>query len=187
MITIDRAAYAAMLDHLQQAAPREGVGLLAGPAPEPCGLDTNGDGDCGRRSCPYCWPSPADRRRCDRWVPLANVADYPRARYRVDDGHLLAAWNALHDDGRRPWIVVHSHTTTSAAPSAYDVEHAADPTLLHMIVSLAGAAPYPVLWRLDPAAEAGQMVEKIRFQVIDLGFQGNPPTDLTHGVTGPIV
>lgn len=178
---IDAAAYEAMIVHMQQARPQEGVGLLAGSLNRPsCPRDTDGDGDCGQPMCPECG---AGGGRVDRWVPLPNVAEFPRARYQVDDDTLIDAWNTLHDHGRRPWIMVHSHTRTSAAPSELDVQYAADPTLLHMIVSLAGTVPHAALWRLTPGAAAPDQVRKIRYQVVDLGFQPKTSTDLTHGVT----
>jgi proteasome lid subunit RPN8/RPN11 len=161
-VIIDRAAYDAMIQHMQEAAPREGVGLLAGPR--------------------------ADREQArtvvDRWVPLRNTAEFPRARYEADPQALIGAWTALEDDGRRPWIIVHSHVRTSAAPSDLDIRYAVDSSLLHMIVSLAGTEPVAVLWRLNSNVTAPNHAKKIHYQVVDLGFQGNVPTDLTRGVSG---
>jgi proteasome lid subunit RPN8/RPN11 len=157
-VIIDHAAYQAMTEHMQQAAPREGLGLLA-----------------GRRG----------GFTCDRWVPLDNVAEFPRLRYEADPEALVEAWERLEaDGGRRPWIVCHSHVTTSAAPSPTDIRYAVDPTLNHMIVSLAGSRPVAALWRLDSTETATKQARKIPFQVVDLGFQGNSPTDLTRGVSG---
>lgn len=147
---IDRAAYDAMIQHMQEAAPREGVGLLAGPR--------------------------ADREQArsvvDRWVPLRNTAEFPRARYEADPQALIDAWTALEDDDRRPWIIVHSHVHTSAAPSDLDIRYAVDSSLLHMIVSLTGTEPVAVLWRLNPNVTAPNHAKKIHYQVVDLGFQG---------------
>jgi proteasome lid subunit RPN8/RPN11 len=168
-VIIDRAAYDAMIQHMQEAAPREGVGLLAGPRSP---LD----------HIPYELRS--DVPHVDRWVPLRNTAEFPRARYEADPGELISAWETLEVDGRRPWIIVHSHVRTSAAPSDLDIRYAVDPTLLHMIVSLAGTDPVAVLWRLNPNVTAPNHAKKIHYQVVDLGFQGNVPTDLTRGVSG---
>ncbi len=166
---IDRAAYDAMIEHMKAADPREGVGLLAGPwdRADPAG---------GARSGPT--------GPCDRWVPLDNVAEHPRARYEVDPAVLVAHWESLDEVGYRPWIVVHSHTRTSAAPSETDVRYATDPTLLHLVVSLAGLNPVAVLWRLDPTMVGAARCNRVRYQVVDLGFRGNTPTDLTRGVSG---
>lgn len=146
---IDRAAYTAMIEHMREAAPLEGVGLLAGPR--------------------FLGPPDLAPQVCDRWVLLRNVAEYPRLRYEVDPEEQLAAWHALDDDGRRPWIACHSHVTTGTAPSPMDVRYAVDPTLLHMIVSLMGPEPVATLWRLHPYARPGTE-QMITYQVVDLGF-----------------
>lgn len=151
---IDRVAYDAMIEHMQEAAPLEGVGLLAGPR------DTSDH-------IPYELYSGV--RHVDRWVPLHNVAEYPRLRYEVDPEEQLAAWHALDDDGRRPWIACHSHVTTGTVPSPMDVRYAVDPTLLHMIVSLTGPEPVATLWRLHPYARPGTE-QMITYRVVDLGF-----------------
>lgn len=185
ILIIDRAAYDAMIQHMREAVPREGCGLLAGPLNRPsCPRDTNGDGDCGQRLCPECG---AGGGRVDRWVPQANVSDFPRLRYEVDPGRTIADWTALDADDRRPWIFCHSHTRTSAAPSPLDIRYAVDPTMLHMIVSLAGREPVAALWRLDPIRREHEAVERVRYQVVDLGFQAKPAEDLTRHVTGPTV
>jgi proteasome lid subunit RPN8/RPN11 len=179
---IDRAAYDAMIQHMREAAPREGVGLLAGPRDRPaCSRDTNGDGDCGRPLCPECG---AGGGRVDRWVPLRNSSPFPGLRYEIDPQEQIAAYEAVDADGRWPWIHAHSHVRSSAAPSPLDIRYATDPNLLHMIVSIAGSDPVPVLWRLSPDAPAGQQAVKIRYQVVDLGFHGVPATDLTRDVSG---
>src|ERR1043165_7163439 len=127
MIVIDQGAYDAMIRHMQAEAPREGVGLLCGPPPPPCPRDTNGDGDCGRQLCPHCGPAAVPRRTCDRWAPLDNASDYARLRYEVDPAEQIEAWEAAAAEGRRPWIVCHSHVSTNAAPSPLDVRYATDP------------------------------------------------------------
>lgn len=178
---IDRTAYDAMIQHMQEAAPREGVGLLAGPR-DRCPRDTDGDGNCGQRYCPACGID-AVARVADRWVPLGNAAEHPRARYEVADGDLVDAWQALEDDGRRPWVIVHSHVRTSAAPSETDIRYAVDPSLLHMIVSLGGVEPVAVLWRLNPNTVAPNHAKRVRYEVVDLGRNEYPATDLTRGVS----
>lgn len=163
---IDRTAYNAMIEHMQQAAPLEGVGLLAGPRPAE-----------GHQMS----------RRVDRWVPQVNVSEFPRARYEVAPEQTIADWQALDAEGRRPWVVCHSHVTTNAAPSPNDIRYAADPSLLHMIVSLAGSRPVVRLWRLDAHSLRPNPEARVRFQVADLGFHSRGTTDLTHRVTGPTV
>jgi len=119
----------------------------------------------------------------DRWTPLGNVAEFPRVRYEVDPGELLAVYDELEADGYRPAVMVHSHLRTGAAPSATDVRYATNPALLHLIVDLEAPRPVPVLWRLRPDHALTEQ-EKIRFQVVDLHEQKNQATDLTRGVTG---
>jgi proteasome lid subunit RPN8/RPN11 len=165
-VTIARAAYDAAIAHVQAAVPYEGVGLLAGPATFPLVGDR---------------PDPL---HLDRWVPLDNVTEFPRVRYEVEHVDLLLAHETLEDEGRYPWVVVHSHVRAAATPSGPDVEYARNPRQLHLIVALAGLHPAPMLWRLDPGLETREPTRKIPFQVVDQGGQGNPPTDLTHGVTG---
>jgi proteasome lid subunit RPN8/RPN11 len=186
-VRIDTAAYQAMLAHLQQAVPNEGCGLLAGLRKPPCPQDTDGDGNCGRRHCPYCGdPDPYLRlvwRVCDTWVPMDNVAEYPRHRFEMGPETLIATWRQLDDAGRRPWIIVHSHVTAGATPSVNDIRYAQDDSLLHLVVSLQGAEPFARLWRIRPDMPRVEQVQRIVFEVVDLGFQKNSPTDLTRGVS----
>lgn len=182
---IDKAAHAAMLAHMFEERPREGVGLLAGPARPRCPRDTNGDGNCGQRICPDCG---GDGRVCDTWLPLRNVAEFPRARYETDPVELLAAWERLETAGRRPWIVCHSHVSTSAVPSDLDIRYAVDRTLHHAVVSLAAYDPVTRVWALDPdSQDRDGRVRRVRVLVADLGFLSSEQriltTDLTHDVT----
>lgn len=158
MIAIDAKAWQAMIDHMVQAAPREGCGLLAGN------------------------DVPGFRRACDTWVPMDNVAEFPRVRYEMDPLALLAAWERLETAGRRPWIVCHSHPHDTTAPSVHDVRLALDETLHHAVVSLRATTPVAEVWRLRPF-DPGNSMTKVRYQVIDLGFRTVGTSDLTHGVT----
>lgn len=171
---IDKTAMEQAIAHLieRARAGEEGVGLLSGPI-GPCPRDTDGDGDCGRPSCPQC-PG-----RAVRWAPLANVSEFPRLRYEVDPGELLAAYNALEAEGLRPLAQVHAHLRGGASPSATDIRYATNPVLLHMIVDLSGPRPVPVLWRLA----LGSQPERVRYTIADLREQKNQATDLTRGVT----
>jgi proteasome lid subunit RPN8/RPN11 len=180
-VTIVRAALAQAVAHLRAESPREGVGLLAGPAVfplQPCPRDTDGDGDCGQRRCPVC------ARHADRWVPLANVSEFGRSRYETDPAELLAAHEALEADGRYPWVVVHSHPNTGTEPSRPDITYARNPKQLHLIVSLYGRS-HMTLWRLDPeaAVQRGEDAVKIRWQVVDQHKRETWTTDLTRGVS----
>lgn len=162
---IDWTAYEAMIDHMRQAAPEEGVGLLAG-------FNKIGMGD------PRSFETV-----CDTWTPLRNSAEFPRHRYEVDPGELVGAWNTLEATGRRPWIVCHSHVRDTTAPSELDVMLAADATLHHFVVSLLGTDPVATLWHLDSFTQGRDRVRRVRYQVADLGFQVKGNSDLTHDVT----
>lgn len=162
---IDKTAFEACLAHLIACAriSQEGLGLLAAPITAPAeaapGLITN--------------------RSATWWVPLANVAEFPRVRYEADPGQLLAAYEDLEAEGLRPTVLVHSHLTGGALPSPHDVRYAADPSLLHLIVDLEPQRPHPVLWRLA----VGEEPLKIRYRVADLRKQETSAEDLTRGVT----
>ncbi len=167
MITIDTATLGVAIEHMRQAAPREGVGLLAGPYDrhDPAGGQ---------------WQGPVGT--VDRWVPLTNVSEFPRLRFEVDPVELVDAWERLEaDGGRRPWIVCHSHVTSDAVPSPTDERYAVDPTLSHMIVSLAASRPVALLWQ--PAQDGSGKLRKVRYRVADLGFRTVGTTDLTHRVS----
>lgn len=174
---IDQAAYDAMIQHMREVAPREGVGLLAGPAGEPRAVDPPVMVALNGKNVhpPY--------GVVDRWVPLRNNSPFPGLRYEIDPQEQIAAYEALDAAGRWPWVQVHSHVRTSAAPSPTDIRYAVDPNLLHMIVSLAGTEPMAPLWRLNPNATGVDRCRRVRYQVVDLGFQGKPATDLTRDVT----
>jgi proteasome lid subunit RPN8/RPN11 len=125
-------------------------------------------------------------RFADRWVPLENVAEFPRVRYEVDPEEVLAAHEALEADGRYPWIVVHSHPGPrgTTAPSGPDVAYARNPKQLHLIVADGGLHTVMVLWRLTPGADEPDRVVRVRWQVVDQAQHESWTTDLTHGVTG---
>lgn len=171
---VDKAAFEQMIEHLTECArdAHEGVGLLSAT------LDgqprhTGGQG-----------LAMITNVAVDRWTALANVSDYPRLRYEVDPAELIWAYEALEADGYRPAIMVHSHVTGGTLPSPTDIRYATNPALLHMIVDMAGSRPAVKLWQISPSAEGAQQVQAVRLAVADLRKQENPPTDLTHGVTG---
>ena len=91
--------------HAVEKVPREACGVLVGPAQE---------------------------RRFERLVRMANVADGDD-RYAFDPKAQLALWQALEDLGERVWGIYHSHPTTTAYPSKVDVA-TAQPDMLYVIV-----------------------------------------------------
>jgi proteasome lid subunit RPN8/RPN11 len=94
-------------------------------------------------SCECCGFLIGRRRDLVAILPMANVAESPETRFKVDD--------AAHVDARRvlrkldPPLgiigVYHSHPRGDARPSATDVAEAYYPEWLYLIVGLGGARP----------------------------------------------
>lgn len=99
-----------VMRHCLSAAPEEACGVLAGRA----------DGslaNTGRR--------------------LVNVSDFPRDRFELDEVQQVMVWHKLADQGRRVLAIYHSHPRHGAMLSDTDIRYAvADPSILHMVVSL---------------------------------------------------
>lgn len=73
-------------------------------------------------------------------VPMRNVADTPRTRFRIDDRDHIALRRLLRDSApdRRIVGVYHSHPDGPAEPSARDLAEAHYPDWLYVIVGFAG-------------------------------------------------
>lgn len=96
-----------MLDHVRQARPHEGCGLVAGKAGAPT-----------------------------RFFPCRNNHPSPITRYRVDDQELLQAIREMDDNGWELLAIFHSHPASRAYPSPTDVAQAHYPESIYLIVSL---------------------------------------------------
>lgn len=103
---LDGATYEAIVAHARSDTPYEVCGLLAG----------------------------ADGRVQARH-PVDNVAR-SMTFYSMDPKQLLAAFRAMDDAEHELLAIYHSHTHTEAFPSPTDVELAAYPEAVYLIVSL---------------------------------------------------
>jgi proteasome lid subunit RPN8/RPN11 len=107
-ITIARAVVRAMIAHARREAPRECCGLLIGR----------------RGAIVRAWPA-------------RNVRPGV-TRYKVHPQDHFNAIRAAREDGLDVIGAYHSHPAAPPVPSATDRGESVDPTLLHVIVSVAG-------------------------------------------------
>jgi proteasome lid subunit RPN8/RPN11 len=107
VLTIDKAAYDAMVAHARADHPDEACGIIAGPE----GSDTP-----------------------ERFVPMLNAARSPTF-YEFDSGDLLRLYRDLDDRDEVPVVIYHSHTATEAYPSRTDVAYASEPDAHYVLVS----------------------------------------------------
>jgi len=68
--------------------------------------------------------------------PIRNTADDPERRYRLDPEQHIGVLRAMREKGEELFAIFHSHPTAPAEPSATDLELAAYPEALYLIVSL---------------------------------------------------
>jgi proteasome lid subunit RPN8/RPN11 len=68
--------------------------------------------------------------------PVANVAEQPAQRFLLDAAAQIAAIKAMRDCGEELFAIYHSHPTAPAIPSSTDLELAAYPDALYLIISL---------------------------------------------------
>lgn len=71
-----------------------------------------------------------------RCYPVTNADTQPECRFTMDPAEQIEAMRTLRERGEELFAVFHSHPTASAEPSALDIERAAYPDALHLIVSL---------------------------------------------------
>lgn len=136
MLTIPVIIYEEILDHLRQAYPNEGCGLLGGR-----------DG------------------KVSRHFPTTNVEPQDKyIRYLIDPKEHLAAEEALDEQGLELVAIYHSHTHTQAYPSPTDVRTAYYPDSYYILVSLTDPAnPIIRAYKInkpDPWGATGEIIEK---------------------------
>jgi [CysO sulfur-carrier protein]-S-L-cysteine hydrolase len=68
--------------------------------------------------------------------PVANHADEPARRFLLDSRGQLAAMRAMRDRGEELFAIYHSHPAAPAEPSVHDLQQAAYPDALYLIISL---------------------------------------------------
>jgi proteasome lid subunit RPN8/RPN11 len=71
-----------------------------------------------------------------RCYPIKNVAELPQQRFLLDAGQQISAMAKMRELGEELFAIYHSHPTSPAQPSPHDLEQAAYPEALYLIISL---------------------------------------------------
>ncbi|MGZ8953160.1 MAG: M67 family metallopeptidase [Methylovulum sp.] len=71
-----------------------------------------------------------------RCYPIKNVAEQPQQRFLLDASEQISAIKSMRDQGEELFAIYHSHPHSPAQPSVTDLELAAYPELLYLIISL---------------------------------------------------
>lgn len=122
-----------ILIHLLEAAPNEGVGLLATGAPY-----TDGDGVLAVDGI--------------RFYPGTNLDASP-SRFTMDPAEVASALHRIQQDGQEMGAIVHSHLRGPATPSTTDLREAYYPDALMVIASFADQPVTMRAWRVIPEDE----------------------------------
>ena len=131
-----------ILLHLLDAAPNEGVGLLA------VGATLTADGTAIAR----------------QFFPGTNLDASP-TRYTMDPAEVLAAFHEIEASGMRLGAIVHSHLTSPATPSATDLREAFYPDALMLIATFTTHPAELRAWRIDHEDDL-QMVRSVRIEIL---------------------
>jgi proteasome lid subunit RPN8/RPN11 len=140
-IRIASKLYCSILDHMQAAAPREAVALLA--------VEPYEFGSLARAVKLY----------------LGTNVDGSSTRYTMEPREVIAALDDIDDHDWWLGAIVHSHPATPPVPSATDLREAYYPEALTIIVSLATHPPTTCAWRMSPRigfTEVPLMIEQQR-------------------------
>lgn len=68
--------------------------------------------------------------------PVKNIASTPKRRFQMDPAQQIQAMKTMRERDETLFAIYHSHPTAPAWPSATDLEQAAYPDALYLIVSL---------------------------------------------------
>lgn len=68
--------------------------------------------------------------------PVANIAEHPAQRFLLDPAQQISVMKAMREQGETLFAIYHSHPTAPAQPSATDLEMAAYPDAIYLIISL---------------------------------------------------
>lgn len=68
--------------------------------------------------------------------PIKNVAPHPEQRFLLDASQQIATMSKMRNQGEDLFAIYHSHPAAPAIPSATDLEQAAYPETLYLIISL---------------------------------------------------
>lgn len=71
-----------------------------------------------------------------RCYAVANIAVEPQQRFVMDPQGQIAAMRQMREHGEELFAIYHSHPTAPAAPSLMDLDEAAYPDTLYLIISL---------------------------------------------------
>ncbi len=104
---LSRALVNQLLEHAQHYPQQEVCGLLGGRAGVPV-------------SC----------------YPIANSAGVPQRLFTMDPAQQIAALRSMRERGETLYAIYHSHPNTPPVPSRTDIEEAAYPEVVYLIVSL---------------------------------------------------
>lgn len=119
-----------VLVHLLDAAPNEGVGLLA----------------VGE---PYTDEDEAVAMEAVRFFPGTNLEASP-SRFTMNPAEVVTALREMRDANQLLGAIVHSHIHGPATPSATDIREAHYPDALLMIASFADQPTALRAWRVTP-------------------------------------
>jgi proteasome lid subunit RPN8/RPN11 len=68
--------------------------------------------------------------------PIDNIAENPAQRFLLEPKQQIAAMAAMREHKQQLFAIYHSHPSSPATPSATDIEMAAYPETLYLIISL---------------------------------------------------
>ena len=68
--------------------------------------------------------------------PVTNVAEHPQQRFLLDAKQQISAMAKMRELGEDLFAIYHSHPAAPALPSTHDLELAAYPDALYLIISL---------------------------------------------------
>ncbi len=80
-------------------------------------------------------------------IPLKNIAAYPEQAYRIEDRGLAAALFTMEKSGLSLLGFYHSHPQGEPIPSPVDIQQAAYPDVVYLIVGLR-PAPKLAAWNI---------------------------------------
>ncbi len=68
--------------------------------------------------------------------PVENIAEQTQSNFLLDAQQQIKAMATMRENAEELFAIYHSHPTAPALPSAYDLEQAAYPDALYLIISL---------------------------------------------------
>lgn len=74
--------------------------------------------------------------RADQLYPINNIADEPGRLFSMDPQQMIEAMRSMRESGRELFAIYHSHPHAPAEPSVTDLQQAAYPDALYLIISL---------------------------------------------------